>query len=213
VRQRTSLRSGPRKARQYHLHQLDAALAPLAAARPLNAGRIFYATEGYSISFTQFMDAFAHRVGRRMPLHLPSFAKVLARVIIREGHMQQTALPMPSGTPTPRVTGWRPSFRTIGMGSIRSSGPGATEVASIALRWCRFVYRHKPFATTIRLPIRCRPSILWLCSVPHGEMSADCVFFKRTRHFVLPRLQVSGAGSRITITSESLFSQFESTYG
>jgi len=102
--------SGPRKARQYHLHQLDAASALLAAARPLNAGKILYATDGHAISFAQFMDAFAHRVGRRTPLHLPSCSKLLARVIIREEHMQQTALPMPSGTPTPRVKGWKPKF-------------------------------------------------------------------------------------------------------
>jgi nucleoside-diphosphate-sugar epimerase len=102
--------SGPRKARQYYLHQFDAASALLAAARTPNTGTIFYATDGHAISFTQFMDAFAHRVGRRTPLHLPACSKLLARVIVREEHMQQTALPMPSGAPTPRVTGWRPKF-------------------------------------------------------------------------------------------------------
>ena len=44
------------------------------------------------------------------PLHLPSCSKPLATVIIGEEHMQQTALPMPSGTPTPRVKGWKPKF-------------------------------------------------------------------------------------------------------
>ncbi|MEO8752823.1 MAG: hypothetical protein ABI624_09095 [Casimicrobiaceae bacterium] len=102
--------SGPRKARQYHLHQFDAASALLAATRASNAGTIFYATDGHAISFTQLMDAFAHRVGRRTPLHLPSCSKLLAKVIIREEHMQQTALPMPPGAPTPRVAGWRPKF-------------------------------------------------------------------------------------------------------
>jgi nucleoside-diphosphate-sugar epimerase len=102
--------SGPRKARQYHLHQFDAASALLAAMRTPNTGTIFYATDGHAISFMQFMDAFAHRVGRRTPLHLPSCSKLLARVIIREEHMQQTALPMPPATPTPRLPGWRPQF-------------------------------------------------------------------------------------------------------
>jgi len=102
--------SGPRKARQYHLHQFDAAAALLAAARPANAGRILYATDGHAISFMQMMDAFAHRVGRRTPLHLPLFSKLVAKVIIREEHMQQTALPMPAATPAPRVPGWRPKF-------------------------------------------------------------------------------------------------------
>jgi nucleoside-diphosphate-sugar epimerase len=102
--------SGPRKARQYHLHQADAAAALLAAARPANNGRVLYATDGHAIAFMQLMDGFAHRVGRRHPLHLPAFSKLLARVIIREEHMQQAALPMPSRTPTPRVPGWRPKF-------------------------------------------------------------------------------------------------------
>ena len=102
--------SGPRKARQYHLHQLDAASALLAAGRPRNAGKIFYATDGQAISFMQLMDAFAHRVGRRTPLHLPSYSKLVARVIIREEHMQQAALAMPPGTLKPRVPQWKPRF-------------------------------------------------------------------------------------------------------
>src|SRR5262245_18960138 len=79
--------SGPAKALQYHLHQFDAAVALFAAARPRNVGRILYATDGRAISFLKLMDAFAHRVGRRTPLHLPLFSKPLAHVIIREEHM------------------------------------------------------------------------------------------------------------------------------
>jgi nucleoside-diphosphate-sugar epimerase len=102
--------SGPPGALQYHLHQLDAASALLAAARPRQAGRILYATDGSAVSFRRLMDAFAHRVGRRTPLHLPLFAKPLAKVIVREEHMQQAALSMPPQTPTPRVPGWKPRF-------------------------------------------------------------------------------------------------------
>ncbi|KFB71085.1 MAG: hypothetical protein AW09_003798 [Candidatus Accumulibacter phosphatis] len=58
----------------------------------------------------RLMDAFANRVGRRAPLHLPLWSKPLARVIICEEHMQQAALPMPPRTPTPRVPGWKPKF-------------------------------------------------------------------------------------------------------
>jgi nucleoside-diphosphate-sugar epimerase len=100
--------SGPPRALQDHVHQDDAVAALLAAARPKNAGRILYATDGHPISFRRLMDAFARRVGRRTPLHLPLLAKPLARVIIREEHMQQCALPMPAGAPTPRVPGWKP---------------------------------------------------------------------------------------------------------
>ncbi len=102
--------AGPPKALQYHLHQFDAVSALLAAARSRNAGRTFYATDGAAIAFTRFMDAFAHRVGRAKPLHLPLFSKPLAKVIIREEHMQQTALAMPPRVPRPRVPGWTPKF-------------------------------------------------------------------------------------------------------
>lgn len=102
--------SGPRTALQYHLHQSDAAAALLAAARPRNAGRIYYATDGVAVSFMRLMDAFAHRVGRQTPLHLPKCLTPLARVIIREEHMQQAALAMPRRAPAPRVPGWKPAF-------------------------------------------------------------------------------------------------------
>jgi len=102
--------SGPPNALQYHLHQFDAASALLAAAKPRNAGKILYATDGHAVSFMRLMDAFAHRVGRRTPLHLPLCSKPLARAIIRVEHMQQTALPMPPRAPTPRVPGWKPTF-------------------------------------------------------------------------------------------------------
>ncbi len=102
--------SGPPKARQYHLHQSDAAAALLAAARAGNAGSVLYATDGHPIPFRTLMDAFARRVGRRNPLHLPLFAKPLAKVIIREEHMQQTALAMPARAPSPSVPGWKPRF-------------------------------------------------------------------------------------------------------
>ena len=102
--------SGPADARQYHLHQFDAASALLAAARAPNTGKTFYATDGHAIAFEEFMDAFAHRIGRPNPTHLPLLSHLLARLIIREEHMQQTALAMPHRAPLPRVPGWRPRF-------------------------------------------------------------------------------------------------------
>ncbi|MDH5538520.1 MAG: hypothetical protein OEY03_03855 [Rhizobacter sp.] len=102
--------SGKADALQYHIHQYDAASALLAAARPDNSGKTCHATDGHPVSFEQFMDAFAHRVGRRRPLHLPLRSRLLARAIIREEHMQQTALPMPPRAPSPRVPGWSPMF-------------------------------------------------------------------------------------------------------
>jgi len=102
--------SGRSAARQYHIRQFDAAAALLTAARSKNSGNIYYATDGHAISFERFMDTFAHRVGRSHPLHLPLISHLAARVIIREEHMQQTALGMPPRAPFPRVPEWKPRF-------------------------------------------------------------------------------------------------------
>lgn len=102
--------AGARRALQYHLHQFDAVSALVAAAKPRNAGKTFYATDGHPVSFMQFMDDFARRVGRRFPLHVPIIAAPLIRAIVREEHMQQTALAMPPEAPSPRVPGWRPAY-------------------------------------------------------------------------------------------------------
>lgn len=102
--------SGKADAPQDHIHQFDAAAALRAAARTRHAGKVLYATDGHPLPFEAFMDAFAHRVGRARPLHLPLRSRLLARAIIREEHMQQTALAMPARAPAPRVPGWKPTF-------------------------------------------------------------------------------------------------------
>ncbi len=102
--------AGDAGALQHHLHQSDGAGALLAAARTGKSGKTWYATDGHAASFEQFMDGFAHRVGRARPLHLPLHSRLLARAIIRPEHMQQTALAMPPSRPSPRVPGWRPRF-------------------------------------------------------------------------------------------------------
>jgi hypothetical protein len=48
--------------------------------------------------------------GWRSPLHLPLYLKPLAKLIVREEHMQQTALSMPPRAPGPHVPGWKPRF-------------------------------------------------------------------------------------------------------
>ena len=108
--------SGESGALQHHIHQWDAAAALRAAARPKNAGKTCYATDGHAVSFERFMDAFAHRVGRSRPLHLPLRSRLLARAIVAEEHMQQTALAMPTRAASPRVPGWRPRFVNHGSG-------------------------------------------------------------------------------------------------
>lgn len=108
--------AGEPGALQHHLHQHDAADALLAAARGGRAGRIVYATDDEPTSFRTFMDAFARRVGRRCPLHLPLRSRPLVRALIREQHVQQTALAMPPGLPSPRPARWRPAFADHGSG-------------------------------------------------------------------------------------------------
>ncbi len=96
--------SGPAKALQYHLHQFDAVSDLLAAARPRNAGKIFYATDRRAVSFMQLMDAFAHRVGRRTPLHLPLLSKPLGQGDhSRETHAANGAGHATSGAVTARA--------------------------------------------------------------------------------------------------------------
>lgn len=102
--------AGARRALQYHLHQHDAVTALIAAAKPRNAGKVLYATDGHPVSFMQFMDDFARKVGRRFPLHVPIIATPLIRAIVRTEHMQQTALAMPAEVPSPGVPGWRPVY-------------------------------------------------------------------------------------------------------
>ena len=108
--------SGVTSATQHHLHLWDAASALMTAARPRNAGKTLYATDGHPLAFQSFMDAFAHRVGRRFPLHLPLRSRLLARAIIRPEHMQQTALAMPLLPPSPRVPGWKPKYADYRLG-------------------------------------------------------------------------------------------------
>jgi nucleoside-diphosphate-sugar epimerase len=102
--------AGSGKALQYHLHQFDAVEALLAAASPRNAGRVLYATDGKPVSFMQFMDELARRVGNPLPLHVPKIATRVIRLVVRAEHQQQTALAMPRRAPAPRVPGWKPVF-------------------------------------------------------------------------------------------------------
>ncbi len=102
--------AGPRKALQDHLHLQDAVSALLAAARPGNAGKVFYASDGTPLPFMSFMDAFARRVGRSCPLHVPRLAAPLIRLVVRKEHMQQVALSMPAQAPKPMVPGWKPVY-------------------------------------------------------------------------------------------------------
>jgi nucleoside-diphosphate-sugar epimerase len=100
--------AGPRNARQFHLYESDAVAALLAAADPRLAGWIFYATDGAPLPFMQFMDDFARRVGRRVPLHVPRLAAPLMRAIVRTEHVQQCELAMSAQAPRPSVPGWKP---------------------------------------------------------------------------------------------------------
>jgi len=100
--------AGPRNALQYHLHLEDAVSALLAAAKGRHAGKTFYATDGTPLSFMQFMDDFARKWGRRVPLHVPRVAAPLMRLVVRKEHVQQCDHAMPTQAPKPSVPGWKP---------------------------------------------------------------------------------------------------------
>jgi nucleoside-diphosphate-sugar epimerase len=100
--------AGARTALQFHLYETDAVAALLAAARTRNAGKTYYATDGTPLSFMQFMDDFARKLGRRLPLHVPRIATPIIQTIVRKEHMQQCDLAMPARAPTPTVPGWQP---------------------------------------------------------------------------------------------------------
>lgn len=102
--------AGARAAGQFHLHHEDAVSALLAAAAARHAGRTLYAVAGPPVSFMQFMDHFARRVGTRLPLHAPRVAEPLFKLVVRKEHMQQVALAMPARPPSPRVPGWKPAW-------------------------------------------------------------------------------------------------------
>jgi nucleoside-diphosphate-sugar epimerase len=99
--------AGPRGNLQHHLHSADAARALLAAAQSRPSGRITYATDGTPASFADFMDQFAHLVGRSRPLHLPRASRRLVWPVVREPHMQMVDMAA-TGRAAPRLPGWRP---------------------------------------------------------------------------------------------------------
>lgn len=102
--------AGKRRANQYLLHHDDAVAALLAAAMKKHAGRTFYATGGPALPFMSFMDHFARGTGTRVPLHVPLIAAPLMQLIVRKEHVQQTALAMPEGEPTPQLPRWKPDW-------------------------------------------------------------------------------------------------------
>jgi nucleoside-diphosphate-sugar epimerase len=102
--------AGPRNALHHHLHLHDAVGALVKAARAGNSGKVFYATDGTPVAFSQFMDDFARRVGNPFPSHVPRIATGLIKLVVRKEHMQRVALTMPAQKPLPRVPGWKPRY-------------------------------------------------------------------------------------------------------
>jgi nucleoside-diphosphate-sugar epimerase len=101
--------AGPRRNLQHHLHSDDAARALLTAAQRRPRGRLTYATDGTPASFADFMDHFAHLVGRSRPLHLPAATRQLVQLVVREPHMQMVEMAV-TGPAAPRLPGWRPVY-------------------------------------------------------------------------------------------------------
>ncbi len=101
--------AGPPRNLQHHLHTDDAAQALLTAGAQ-RAGGTSYATDGTPASFADFMDHFAHLVGRSHPLHIPRQARLLVRPVVRQAHMEMVELAA-TGAAAPRLRGWTPAYR------------------------------------------------------------------------------------------------------
>ncbi len=99
--------AGPRRNLQHHLYCDDAARALLTAAQRRPAGRLTYASDGTPASFADFMDHFAHLVGRSRPLHLPAASRPFVQLVVREPHMEMVEMAA-TGPAAPRLPGWRP---------------------------------------------------------------------------------------------------------
>src|SRR5258708_14342533 len=99
--------AGPRKALHDHLHSADAAAALLAAAGGRPASGAVYASDGHPLSFQQFMDHFARKVGNPLPLHIPGISRLPAQVGVAEEHMEMVQLAGHSLS-TPQDTGVSP---------------------------------------------------------------------------------------------------------
>jgi len=102
--------AGPRRNLQYFLHTDDAARALRLAATSRPTGPVTYATDDVPASFADFMDHFAHRVGRGRPLHLPNISRQLVRAVVREPHQQMVDLAA-HGRAGPRLSGFTPRHR------------------------------------------------------------------------------------------------------
>ncbi|MBJ7595929.1 MAG: hypothetical protein JF886_13945 [Candidatus Dormibacteraeota bacterium] len=101
--------AGPRRNLQHHVHGDDAARALLTAAQRRSSGRLTYASDGTPASFCDFMDHFAHLVGRSRPLHLPRASRPFVQLVVREPHMQMVEMAA-TGPAAPQLPGWRPQF-------------------------------------------------------------------------------------------------------
>lgn len=101
--------AGPKDNLQHHLHSRDAARALLLAAARRPKADVVYATDGEPASFAEFMDHFAHLVGRSRPLHLPRFTAPLVRPVVRGLHRQMVDLAA-IGPAVPRLPGFEPMY-------------------------------------------------------------------------------------------------------
>jgi hypothetical protein len=101
--------AGPRKALHDHLHSADAAAALLAAAAGRPVPGAVYASDGHPLSFQQFMDHFARKVGNPLPLHIPGISRLPAQVVVAEEHMEMVELGV-HAVARPEVAGFAPRF-------------------------------------------------------------------------------------------------------
>jgi len=102
--------AGPAEVRQRFIHSHDAARALLLAARQQQADKVLTAHDNQPVSFSAFMDHFAHLVGNPLPLHLPVQLRQFTYWLIAAEHMEMVQLPTAQIPPGRRPRGFHPVY-------------------------------------------------------------------------------------------------------
>ncbi len=109
--------AGPNSNRSNFLHYEDAALALVLVAEKQPAGETFNVVDGHPASFGDFIDTFAHYLGRLRPLHIPTWSGPLASFLIKpeqQDLLELTALV--SNAKIQEKLGWQPRYKNYQQG-------------------------------------------------------------------------------------------------
>lgn len=109
--------AGPEDNLTNWLHFEDAAQALVLVAERQPAGEVFNVVDGTPVSFSNFIDTFALKLGMSKPGHIPLFLAPLARIIIKSQQMELLELSTTLKNDKVRSQlGWRPYYPSYRVG-------------------------------------------------------------------------------------------------